>query len=68
MRREDMIEHETFIAETGGIRLDAALLMRHPSVPRAFVREACDAGDVRVNGRPAPKGMKLKGGRQPSGT
>ena len=57
-----MIEHETFIAETGGIRLDAALLMRHPSVPRAFVREACDAGDVRVNGRPAPKGMKLKGG------
>ena len=57
-----MIEHETFIAETGGIRLDAALLMRYPSVPRAFVREACDAGDVRVNGRPAPKGMKLKGG------
>ena len=57
-----MIEHETFIAETGGTRLDAALLMRFPSVPRSFVREACDAGDVRVNGRPAPKGMKLKGG------
>ena len=57
-----MIEHETFIAEAGGIRLDAALLMRFPSVPRSFAREACDAGDIRVNGCPAPKGLKLKGG------
>ena len=57
-----MIEHETFIAETGGIRLDAALLMRFPSVPRAFVREACAAGDVKVDGRLAHKGLKLRGG------
>jgi len=59
-----MIEHETFIAEGGGIRLDAALLMRFPSVPRSFAREACDAGDIRVNGRPAPKGLKLRGGER----
>ena len=57
-----MIERTTFKVEAGGIRLDAALLMRFPSVPRAFIREACTAGDVRVDGRPAPKGLKLRGG------
>ena len=57
-----MIEGVTFMAEAGGIRLDAALLMRFPSVPRAFIREACEAGDVKVNGRAAPKGLKLRGG------
>ena len=36
--------------------------MRFPSVPRSFAREACDAGLVKVNGRVAQKGMKLKGG------
>ena len=56
-----MIEHVSFTA-TGGIRLDAALLMRFPSTPRALVREACAAGDVKVNGRPTEKGRKLKGG------
>ena len=57
-----MIERTTFKVETGGIRLDAALLMQFPSVPRAFIREACTVGDVRVDGRPAPKGLKLRGG------
>ena len=57
-----MIEQTTFKVEAGGIRLDAALLMRFPSVPRAFAREACEAGTVKVNGRPAPKGLKLRGG------
>ena len=57
-----MIERTTFTNEAGGIRLDAALLMRFPSVPRAFIREACTAGDVRVDGRPAQKGLKLHGG------
>ena len=57
-----MIERAVFTVEAGGIRLDAALLMRFPSVPRAFAREACAAGDVKVNGRPAPKGLKLRGG------
>ena len=57
-----MIEQSTFKVEVGGIRLDAALLMRFPTVPRAFVREACEAGDVKVDGRPAPKGLKLRGG------
>ena len=56
-----MIEHVSFTA-TGGIRLDAALLMRFPSTTRALVREACAAGDVKVNGRPTEKGRKLKGG------
>ena len=56
-----MIEHVSFTA-TGGIRLDAALLMRFPSTARALVREACAAGNVKVNGRPTEKGRKLKGG------
>ena len=57
-----MIEHATFRVEAGGIRLDAALLMHFPSVPRAFAREACAAGCVKVDGRSAPKGLKLRGG------
>lgn len=40
--------------------MDAALLMEYPSVPRSFVREACDAGHIKVNGRVAAKGMKLR--------
>jgi 23S rRNA pseudouridine1911/1915/1917 synthase len=59
-----MIENVTFEVSEGGIRLDAALLMRFPGVPRAFAREACEAGQVKVNGRPAPKGLKLRGGER----
>ena len=59
-----MIENVTFNAREGGIRLDAALLMQFPSVPRAFAREACESGHVKVNGRVAPKGLKLKGGER----
>ena len=57
-----MIDNASFIVEAGGIRLDAALLMRFPTVPRAFAREACEAGFVKVNGRVAHKGLKLRGG------
>ena len=57
-----MIEHVKFTVEKGGIRLDAALLIRFPTVPRAFAREACEAGGVLVNGKVAPKGLKLRGG------
>ena len=59
-----MIENDEFMVESGGVRLDAALLMRYPSVPRSFVRSACDSGNVKVDGRPAQKGMKLKGGER----
>ena len=59
-----MIEDASFIVETGGIRLDAALLSCFPSSTRAFCRAACMEGDVSVNGRPAIKGMKLCGGDQ----
>jgi len=48
--------------ETGGVRVDAALFARFPSSTRAFCREACAAGTVRVNGRPVLKGQKLRGG------
>ncbi len=57
-----MISGASFAAKVGGIRLDAALLMEHPSVPRSFAGEACDAGLVRVNGRPAAKGTRLRAG------
>ena len=59
-----MIEDASFQVETSGVRLDAALLSRFPTSTRAFCREACAAGDVLVNGRPALKGMKLPCGSQ----
>lgn len=42
--------------------MDAALLRVIPSTTRAFVKEAIAAGNVLVNGRPAAKGLKLRGG------
>lgn len=57
-----MIEQVEFQIGEGGVRLDAALLSRFPTSTRAFCREACAAGAVRVNGRPAIKGLKLQGG------
>ena len=56
-----MIENVVFKA-AGGIRLDAALLVHFPTTTRAFAREACADGNVKVDGRPAEKGRKLKGG------
>ncbi len=59
-----MIEYGEFIQETGGVRLDAALFAHYPSSTRAFCREACAEGGVTVDGRPAIKGMKLRGGER----
>ena len=59
-----MIEDISFQVATGGVRLDAALLSRFPTSTRAFCREACAAGEVIVDGRPALKGMKLSRGAQ----
>ena len=56
-----MIENTSFQVKEGGVRLDAALLLAFPTSTRAFVREAIAKGDVRVDGRPAPKGLKLRG-------
>ncbi len=57
-----MIENRKLKIEEGGARLDAALLSAFPTTTRAFVREAISHGDVQVNGRTAPKGLKLRGG------
>lgn len=57
-----MIENASFTVVEGGIRLDAALSVQFPTSTRAFCREACADGDVLVDGRPAIKGMKLRGG------
>lgn len=59
-----MIENTIVHCDTGGIRLDAALLALFPSSTRAFCREAIAAGKVKVNGRLASKGLKLKGGEK----
>lgn len=59
-----MIDARTFMQDEGGIRLDAALVLRCPTTTRAFAREAIEAGRVLVNGRPAPKGLKLRGGER----
>lgn len=58
-----MIRDRSFTAAAGA-RLDAALLAAFPSTTRAFVRDAIARGGVLVNGRRAPKGMKLKGGEE----
>ena len=57
-----MVSEKELRIEEGGIRLDAALLRAFPSTTRAFARDAIERGDVLVNGNPAPKGMKLRGG------
>lgn len=57
-----MIENVSFTVGESGIRLDAALSVQFPTSTRAFCREACADGDVMVEGRPAIKGMKLRGG------
>ena len=59
-----MIESQTIVNGEGGVRLDVALLSRFPSSTRAFVREAIESGDVTVDGRRAPKGIKLRGGER----
>lgn len=57
-----MIENGRFVQEQGGVRLDAALLLKHPSSTRAFVRDAILSGGVLVDGKKAIKGRKLRGG------
>lgn len=57
-----MIENQEFVQSNGGVRLDAALFAHYPSSSRAFCREACAEGAVLVDGRPAIKGLKLRGG------
>ena len=57
-----MIGNRTIEIKSGGVRLDAAILNATPSTTRAFVKDAIAAGNVLVNDRPAPKGLKLRGG------
>lgn len=57
-----MIENVTFIQTEGGVRLDAALFARFPTSSRSFCRDACADGSVKVDGRFAIKGLKLRGG------
>ena len=57
-----MIKDKTIEIKEGGVRLDAAILNAWPSTTRAFVKDAIARGDVLVNGRPAAKGLKLRGG------
>lgn len=57
-----MVSNSDFKVKEGGIRLDAAILREFPTTTRAFAREAVERGDVQVNGRPAAKGLKLRGG------
>ena len=57
-----MISDKKFVNTTGGIRLDAALVLSCPTSSRAFIREAIEKGAVTVDGRRAAKGLKLHGG------
>ena len=57
-----MIKEAAITAEQGGVRLDAALFHAFPTSSRAFVRQAIASGAVLVDGRPAFKGQRLRGG------
>ena len=57
-----MVSNSEFKVKEGGIRLDAAILREFPTTTRAFAREAVERGDILVGGRPAAKGLKLRGG------
>lgn len=57
-----MIRRKTITVQEGGVRLDAALVLSFPTTTRALARSAIEAGGVKVNGRSAPKGIKLKSG------
>ena len=57
-----MIRNASFTAPGPG-RLDLAVAAAFPSVSRRFVREA-PHGAILVDGRPASKGMKLRGGER----
>ena len=46
-------------ADAGG-RLDVFVQASFPNAPRSFIRKAIEAGDILLNGKPAPKGAKLK--------
>lgn len=59
-----MIKDQSFINETSGARLDAALFSRYSTSSKAFIREAIEAGDILVNSRRVSKGLKLKGGEK----
>ena len=59
-----MIENQNITNTRSGVRLDAALLSHYPTASRAFVREAIQRGDILLNGRVVPKGIKLKGGEK----
>lgn len=56
-----MVSDREIKIDEGGVRLDAAILHAFPTTTRAFVRDAVERGCVLVNGRPASKGMKLRG-------
>lgn len=57
-----MIQHTTFTinAQEAGQRLDRVLQARFASSSRAFCRQAVEAGQVTVNGRPCLKGVRLR--------
>lgn len=59
-----MIENTIITNTESGVRLDAALLSHCRTSSRAFIREAIARGDILLNGRAAPKGIKLKGGEK----
>lgn len=52
----------TATAEQGGVRLDRWLSERHPDISRARWQEWIEAGQVRLNGKPAKPAAKLRPG------
>ena len=52
------------LPEEAGQRLDHLLLARFPSSSRAFCRQAIEGGAVTLEGRPVPKGMKVRSGQR----
>ncbi len=51
-----------FVVDRDGVRLDAAVQAATPRLSRRLVHRLIAEGAVRVNGRPAPKGLRLQRG------
>jgi 23S rRNA pseudouridine1911/1915/1917 synthase len=60
------MESRTLVAplEIAGQRLDVALTRLVPELSRSRVQQLVDAGDVRVDGRPAKAAARLRGGER----
>lgn len=60
--QEELYEHHRFIVEKGHmmIRIDKFLFNRMPNISRNKIQQACEDGNILVNGKPVKSSYKVK--------